>query len=285
MPKPLFKNRICINAPGNYWLDRINTIPPAPELPQAKRPRDLQNPRFVRKSSILPSDTWEKLKTLGVQAGLTPSGILLGAYADILSFWSKSSRFTINMTIFNRLPLHSQVNDIVGDFTSLIMLEIDNSTSIAFKARAKRIQNQLWKDIDHRYFSGLRVLREMARIQKDPAGMMMPVVFTNNIVYGDMNQNNSEFIALGNIVYSISQTPQVWIDHQIIEQDGALVFYWDAVEQIFPDGLIDDMFEAYTQHLERLAQDEDAWDEVVIDFIPSTQMKKTYTWHGRGYTL
>ncbi len=32
--------------------------------------------------------------------------------------WSKMPRFTLNLTLFNRLPLHPQVNALVGDFTS-----------------------------------------------------------------------------------------------------------------------------------------------------------------------
>ena len=33
-----------------------------------------------------------------------------------------SPRFTLNLTLFNRLPLHPQVNELVGDFTSLELL-------------------------------------------------------------------------------------------------------------------------------------------------------------------
>src|SRR5262249_45451543 len=61
--------------------------------------------------------------------------------------------------------------------------------------------------------------------------------------------------------HSISQTPQVWLDHQVSEDQGELLLNWDAVEELFPDGLLDDMFTAYLSLLGRLASTERAWDE------------------------
>ena len=65
---------------------------------------------------------------------------------------------------------------------------------------------------------------------------------------------------MGEQVFGISQTPQVWLDHQTYEESGALVFVWDAVEDLFPPGVLDDMFEAYRQLLGRLTEG-DAWQD------------------------
>ena len=106
------------------------------------------------------------MKDKTARAGLTPAGILLAAYAEVLAIWSKSQHFTINLTLFNRLPLHEQANDIVGDFTSVNLLEVNNSKPEGFKSRARRSQEQLWQDLDHRYFSGVRVIRELIKISR-----------------------------------------------------------------------------------------------------------------------
>jgi non-ribosomal peptide synthetase component F len=50
---------------------------------------------------------------------------LCEAFAEILSMWSGDFEFTINTTIFNRIPFHKQVNEILGDFTSTILLAVD----------------------------------------------------------------------------------------------------------------------------------------------------------------
>ena len=48
-----------------------------------------------------------------------------------------------------------------------------------FESRAKHLQEQLWHDFEHRYYSGIRVLRDLARTQGGSAQAMMPVVFTS----------------------------------------------------------------------------------------------------------
>ena len=40
---------------------------------------------------------------------------VLAAYGEILSLWSKSPRFTVNVTTFNRMPIHPGINRVVGD--------------------------------------------------------------------------------------------------------------------------------------------------------------------------
>ena len=169
--------------------------------------------------------------------------------------WSKTPRFTINLTLFNRLPLHPQVNDIIGDFTSLTLLAVDTAALDTFEARAKRLQEQLWQDMEHRYISGVRVLRELNRMQRGGFQALMPVIFTSTISLDSVAQAAAEPALPVTTVYSIGQTPQVWLDNQVAEHDGALTFNWDAVEGLFPEGLLDDMFDAYRRLLNLLAHE------------------------------
>ncbi|XOS92275.1 hypothetical protein ACLMAB_29215 [Brevibacillus laterosporus] len=60
-------------------------------------------------------------------------------------------------------------------------------------------------------------------------------------------------------MYNITQTPQVWLDHQVVEQDEELLLIWDAVEGLFPEGMLADMFSAYCQLLQRLTDDDAVW--------------------------
>ena len=264
-----------------YWQSRLPTLPPAPELPLARNPASLTPPRFVRRLARLEPETWRRLQDRATQAGLTPSGVLLAAYAEVLTVWSKNPRFTINLTLFNRLPLHPQVDSIVGDFTSLTLLEVDNFTQEGFGVRARRLQKQLWKDLNHSHVSGVQVMRKMAQMQEGAPGAAMPIVFTSILTQlapdqeasatsnlAVSGQGASNLIDLGNNTYAISQTPQVWLDHQVGEQDGALVFNWDGVEELFPEGLLDDMFEAYCRLLRRLADEEDVWQETRQQLVP-----------------
>ncbi|MFQ6029218.1 MAG: AMP-binding protein, partial [Dehalococcoidia bacterium] len=259
----------------DYWCNRIPRLPSAPELPLAKNPGSLSHPRFVRRSVRLERERWSRLKALAGGLGLTPAAVLLTAFAEILTVWSKNPRFTINVTLFNRLPLHPQVNDIVGEFTTVNLLEVDNSAQDSFQVRARRVQEQLWNDLDHRYFGGVRVLREFARTQGGASRAAMPVVFTCDLVHDIMSvQDRQSLLLPGEVVYGISQTPQVSLDHQVFEQTGALVINWDAIEELFPEGLLQDMFDANVRLLQRLADEENAYQETTRQLVPQAQLEQ-----------
>jgi pyochelin synthetase len=254
-----------------YWFSRLDNFPPAPDLPLAKNASQLKQHQCKRYDTRIDRTDWEQLKHRAARAGLTPSGVLLAAFAEILTLWSKSPRFTINLALFNRLPLHPQVNDILGDFTSVTLLAVDNSASESFTNRAIRLQQQLWRDLEHRYFSGVRVVRELARREgRTPSAM--PVVFTSTLGFGALGQETSTFSHFGELIYGISQASQAWMDIQVWEEKGTLKFNWDVVEELFPEGLVDDMFEAYCRFLKQLATSESAWVEARRQLLPPAQL-------------
>ncbi|GAX42271.1 barbamide biosynthesis protein BarG [Tolypothrix sp. NIES-4075] len=257
----------------DYWFSRLDNFPPAPDLPLAKNPKEIKQHRCKRYQGCLPQSEWQQLKQQAAKAGLTPSGVLLAAFAEILTVWGKNPRFTINLAQFNRLPLHPQVNDILGDFTSVILLAVDNSSRESFSDRSRRIQQQLWQDLEHRYISGVRVTRELAR-RKGTVPSAMPVVFTSTLGFSSLGQKTLTFSHFGELVYGISQASQAWMDIQVWEEKEELTFNWDVVEELFPQGLIADMFAAYGNFLKQLATSESAWLDTSRQLIPAAQLSQ-----------
>src|SRR5262249_11018218 len=135
--------------------------------------------------------------------------------------------------------------------------------------RAQRIQEQLWKDLDHSYYSGIQVLRDLARAQGDIRKAIMPIVFTSLLIQDMAYQAPPPW---QETVYSLTQTPQVWIDHQVHEFEGALIYHWQVVEELFPDGLIEEMFSAYHSLLHRLATSDEVWQATSIPVLPPAHL-------------
>ena len=78
--------------------------------------------------------------------------------------------------------------------------------------------------------SGVQVIRQLAKRQDSGFRAIMPVVFTSLLSADVQFRDSSPMDWLGEVVYTITQTPQVFIDHQINEQRGSLVLDWDVVE-------------------------------------------------------
>ncbi|UQW99649.1 non-ribosomal peptide synthetase [Streptomyces sp. RerS4] len=253
----------------SYWRDRLDTLPPAPPLPLARRPEELPEIRFRRREAYLAADVWSRLKERAAAARITPSALALSAYATVLGTWAGTDRFTLNLTLFNRVGDHPDLPALVGDFTALTMLEVDGAASGAFEERALRIQKRLWEDLDHQLVSGVWVVGELAR-RRGVADAVMPVVFTSELGLADAGATPLAGVG-ARVAYTITQTPQVWLDHQIAEADGRLRLTWDAVEALFPAGVLDDMFAAYTALLTSLAEEPGSWTDEHREVLPPEQ--------------
>ena len=260
-----------------YWVNRIKDLPFGPKLPLAKEPSQIVQPKFNRRQYMIEKQRWQNLKLIAQKKGITPSVLLLTAYAEVLGYWSSEQNFCLNLTLFHRLPLHPQVNKIIGDFTSLTLLEVNQKPNTPFTDSALAIQKQLWNDLEHKYFSGIDVLREIARLYNSQQIAIMPVVFTSTLdTDTDSRQHESTngLQQLGKEVYVITQTPQVWLDHQVAERDGHLYLTWDAVDELFPEALLDDMFNAYCELLKNLSEDNDCWTISSRTHIPRSQISQ-----------
>ena len=254
-----------------YWRARVESLPPPPQLPFARAPASIDRPVFVRRSARLGVGCWRAIKKkLAASAAVTPSSVLLAAFSDVLAAWSKSRRFTINVTLFQRPALHPQLKDLVGDFTSINLLEADLGAAGSFESLARRIQRQVAEDLAHAEYGGVRVLQDMARA-RGSSFVSMPVVFSSALVLDTSQTDVMQAAIPSDLVYAVSQTPQVWLDHQVYEQGGRLHVSWDAVEELFPEGVLDDMFAAYVGLLEQLAEGTEAWKEKRRERLPEYQ--------------
>ncbi len=255
------KRSELFNQARHYWLERIPTLPGTPELPLSQNPATLKQPKFIQKNHYFSKRDWSRLKISASKAQITPSCLLLTVFSDIIRIWNKLDQFTINITAYKRLPLHAEVNDIVGDFTAVILMEIDPPENHSFIIRARALQKRLFNDFNQSLFSGVQLLREIAKHREHKPGAQMPVVFTSVLADEIQDTTRHTMEWLGEVNYNIAQTPQIWFDHIVFEEGGGLLCRWNIVDTLFPEGMMDDMFNNYLSYLKRLIKEENAWED------------------------
>jgi pyochelin synthetase len=253
----------------DYWLDRLGDLPPRPSLPLRASPSSITRPRFVQYSARLGKRDWAMLKTRAASAGLTPTAVLLAAYAETLARWGAGRQFTLTTTVANRPPIHPRIADAIGNFSETLLIEIDIDRRRTFGERAKALQSRLRRDLDHRHFSGIEVLRELGR-RDASADARMPFTFNSTIGYVLDGIDGSVLESFGPEVYTSSQTPQVWLNAFAFEQHGGVVVQVDAADGLFPDGMIGAMVGGYQSLLDSLLH-EPAWSATTFDLLPPEQ--------------
>ena len=259
-----YKQSTEFNKSLDYWKARLETLPNGPELPLAVLPESIEKPKFSRRHFRLSAEKWNVVQDRAKSLRITPTVMMLSLFSRVLSFWSNSPHFCVNLTLFNRMPVHEQINSVVGDFTSLIPLEVNAKSEKSLQTLFKEIQKQLFKDIEYKEVSGVRVLRELRSLGEEH---IMPVVFTSTLGLKGLDTS-----WLGQQVYSISQTPQVWLDNQVSEVNGDLVINWDCIDALFEEGMLDDMFEAYTGLIESLVESDELLSAQSVSLLPQKQL-------------
>ncbi|VBB14763.1 non-ribosomal peptide synthetase [Burkholderia stabilis] len=250
-----------------WWLARIDDLPARPDLPVLPAPGGDARPRFTHRHARLDRAQWAALCASASRFGLSAASVALAAFAEIVGRWSQSPAFCVNLTVLNRPPVHPRIDAVLGDFTALSLLAVDATQGCDFVERARTIGARMFDDLDHRAFTGVDVMRELARRRgKDAA--LMPVVFTSGI--GSVGRLLGEQTTRAEPPrYMISQTPQVWLDCQVTDQFGGLEIGWDVRDDLFPDGMPAAMFDAYVALLGRLADDAECWSRAGDIVLPS----------------
>ncbi|NSB12323.1 non-ribosomal peptide synthetase [Clostridium beijerinckii] len=250
-----------------YWMERLEEMPESPELPVNVEKINTEKVIFDQYKLSLSKEKWEKICRQAKLNRITPSVVVLAAYAEVIGLWSKKSDFCINLTLLNRQDIHEDINKVIGDFTVVDVFQVEGGRGDTFVERAKMKQKRLWRDLEHSGFSGVEVLREMHRQRNK--NVIMPVVYTSTIGVGDSNAIDGDFMRNSTVTYKISQTPQVWIDCQVTEEKGMLCVNWDVRKGVFKEGIIEDAFESFSKLINKLADDEEAWNCETLAQLPS----------------
>lgn len=248
--KYLFKNKKKYIEDRAFWSKKLDTINTYPILPTINRLNvDEKNDRFIRFSTKLGAEEWRQLKKTSSCYGLTPNSVLLAIYALSLMKWSSNKKFTINYTVLSNAI--TSEDHCVGDFTETSLISIDDFGK-TFLALATSINRNIFENIDHSSYSGVEVMRDIAR-QKNIREVLLPYVFTSAV-----GTNNNKL--KGNYGYGITQTPQVFIDCQCTDNIDGLEINWDVRENIFKLVDIKNIFSDFKAQLYKYSSNPLEWE-------------------------
>ncbi|MEV5651777.1 amino acid adenylation domain-containing protein, partial [Nocardia sp. NPDC052254] len=238
-----------------WWQSQLPELPGAPELPLRTAEGAA---RVDRRRHWLSPERAALLHARAHRAGLTTASALATVFAETIGAWSSGDRFLLNMPAFDREPLHDDVDRLVGDFSSSVLLDVDLSSPMSVVDRGRVLTGRLREVLGYAAYSGVEVLRDLGRVRGGEQ-VLAPVVYTSALSLGELYAPEVRR-CLGVPTWTISQGPQVWLDAQVTEFDGGILLNWDARVSLFPSGLLDTMFDAYVRFVELLLDDAGAWE-------------------------
>ncbi|MGX1807188.1 amino acid adenylation domain-containing protein [Nocardia sp. NPDC055321] len=241
-----------------WWAERIPELPDIPALPTVAESRRADARRSVRYRAWLDAETKTRLYDLAYRHRLTPDAVFATVFAETVAQWSSEQRFLLNLPLFNRQPIHPEIDQVVGDFTNSILLTVDlREGSYGFADAAARLMRQMRVAAAHSSYEGLEVLRDLGRARR--TAVTASVVYTSALHLGELFAPESLEV-FGESVWVLSQGPQVNLDAQALELNGGILLNWDFRRDAFAGSAIDEMFARFRAALELLAGSADAWE-------------------------
>lgn len=258
------KNSSRYRRDKEYWKNRLDIIPEAPVLPM--RSNAEKSNKFIRMARKLSAEDWEKIKFFSSQNSVTPTATVLSIFALCIERWSVNKKFSLNLTTLIRNNKYTGIYNTIGDFTSVDVLEIDLSEKIIFADFVKNVNKQIFEDLDHSSYSGIEVIRDLRKRRKNPM-LFFPIIFTSSIglikndgMVGKVNNNG------------ISQTPQAFLDCQVMDNEEGLFINWDIRNGIFEEGVIQDIFCTFLTYLKKISESVEFWNQQANVELPEKQM-------------
>ncbi|MDH5325117.1 MAG: amino acid adenylation domain-containing protein [Gammaproteobacteria bacterium] len=245
-----------------YWESRLPTLPGPPALPVLGNVDRRRRSELHRREFFMDAQRWAQFKESARRNGLTPTGAISGAYAEVIAAWSNQSHFVISNMVTRRLNMHPDIWEVLGNFASLYPLEIDLSQGDNFAARALNIQQQVMKDGQHLHWGGMQVMQALNQNKGGFGQAPIPFVIGSGLFMKGFERSD----------FSCLETCQVMLDHQFWElKDGSYYYVWDLLEEYFPPGMIDDMSAAYLNLIHQLAENPELWTTSHFELLPLRQ--------------
>lgn len=243
------------------WSDRLQSLPGSPVLPEALLSADAaSDPKVTRRHMWFAPEQKTVLFAMAQRHGVTPAMTVATILAEVIGRWSATKHFLLNVPMFDRPAVHAEIDEIVGDFSSSIMLEVDLRQPASFLDRVRALQARMHKDATHAAYSGLDVLRGLGRMRGET--VLAPIVFTSALGLGELFAQEA-IDCLGQPAWVISQGPQVLLDAQITEFNQGILVNWDIREEALARGVADAMFSQFELWLTSLVETEGAWHDVL----------------------
>jgi mycobactin phenyloxazoline synthetase len=255
-----------------WWAQRLDDLPSAPALPlvsgSVSRSQARDAHHVVRHHHWIDATAKAALSAAAHERGVTMAMALASVFAESIARWSSTPKFLLNLPLFQRESIHTDVDHLIGDFTTSVLLDVDASRSTSILERARELQRVMHANGSHAAYSGLEVLRDLGRHRGEQ--VLAPVVYTSALNLGELF-GDEVVETFGDAEWIVSQGPQVLLDAQVTELRGGLLLNWDVRESAFEPGVIDAMFHQYRVAVDRLTLSNAAWEADTTPQLPLEQ--------------
>lgn len=218
-----------------YWVQKLSAVTNVPALPWIKPLNELGAAHFVRRSLVVPADTFRQLGKIGAKQELFKNSVIMALILELLS--QVQTQLQVQQSIVVAVPVLPLYTGTLVNNSTFMAVEWAGGTE-NFVQQASNLQVDVLEGLQHLSFSGVDLARLL--FEKFNAAPVLPIVITNGLSWPVLTADAPMSLERG-----LTQTPQVAIDIRFTTQcDGALVFDIDHVPKAIATKTIDCLLQA-----------------------------------------
>ena len=243
-----------------YWSQHFSHHEPFPSLPEC---RDACEPnRFETYTSEFDSALMTHVRERARTLNVTFFSVLFAAFVKGLALWTNSNCLSVNTRHVNRRPYAHDVQNILGCFTDILPIQLDNLLTARIEDLARAVQQDLRNM--HRYsaVSGVEIIEKY----QSPLSLMSPVIFSS-AMFPRSKENSEDAFALASLQIRLS-APATWLDVLVYDVNESFACSWNFRRKRFSRETIIDLASRYQGLLEEFAGDEADRDHVDLQAPP-----------------
>ena len=221
--KELEVNKKLSIAAERYWDSKIMTLPKVPHLRTKVAVEDLGKYKFQRKEHWFSKEETDNLISYSRRQCVTLSAVVITIYMKVLSDLTDVDELTITTTLFGKLPVVKNIDELLGEFTNIGLVSYKDNKNILDSIKAT--QKQIFKLLEYRCLDGINIINKIR--QENEKNKLFPIVVTC-MIGEDYSSCKNGFRE----ICSLSRTPQVYLDHHIRIIDGRIVITFDYVDEL-----------------------------------------------------
>lgn len=145
-----------------WWQARLDDLAPPPTLPLRSTKDGTTTPRVVRHHHWLDAHASGRLNEMCRKNGVTVTAAMMTLFAQTVGLWSGGDPFLLNLPVFSRQSDHQDVDGLVGDFSSSVLINAYSDRKL-FLEQAWAQQQALHEAVAHAAYGGIEVLRDLTR--------------------------------------------------------------------------------------------------------------------------
>jgi amino acid adenylation domain-containing protein len=151
----------------SYWRQQLQPPLPNLELPTDRVPPPLQSWKGAMEYSVIPQETLERLKRVGLKEGASLFVLLLAAWNALLHRYSGQRDIIVGSPVANRL--HKDVEKLMGFFVNMLAIRLSLAGNPSLRELVARAREVALAALEHqavpfeRLVDELQIERELSR--------------------------------------------------------------------------------------------------------------------------